>query len=291
MFFIEPFIWMFSVKNFKHHFVYLLLMAAICWGIVYALFMINGSNFFATPNLYLNIAIVIAEIALFLAPILCLTGYYWCLTDNIIGRDLEAKLDSVYNGRSPDLKNVISLPEWDVPRFIWRGIASIFATFIMYIPFTLLMMLIVFNLSLYASFYNLDPMRVIVAVGIVMLLVSLMIPGLLWNYARRDSVVAVLNLPKAIYLMESYPLKYFLNTFLIVVFSIARSFIMRAIVVALGFGALLTTAKAPCNYMQILDSGLLAMYGILIVIGYIIDSYWVFVNSYLLGTIAPPSEY
>lgn len=291
MFLIEPFIWMFSVKNFKHHFVYLLLMAAICWSIVFALFMINGSNFFATPNLYLNIAIVIAEIVLFLAPILCLTGYYWCLTDNIIGRDIEAKLNSVYNGKNPDLKNVITLPEWDIPRFIWRGIASIFATFIMYIPFTLLMILIVFNLSLYAAFYNLDPMQVIIAVGIVMLIVSLLIPGLLWNYARRDSVVAVLNIPKAIYLMESYPLKYFLNSFLIVVFSIARSFIMRAIVVALGFGAILTTNTVPCNCTQFFSETFTTIYAILLVIGYIIDTYLIFVNSYLLGTIAPPSEY
>ena len=290
MFLIEPFIWMFSVKNFKHHFVYLLLFAAICWSLAAVLFMFTD-GFFTTSNLALNIIIIVALVALIVAPILCLTGYFWCLTDNIIDRDLEAKLNSVYNGKMANLKNVITLPDWDIPRFVWRGIASIFASIIMYIPFTLLMFLVVFNLSLLAAVYNLNPMQVIIATYIFVLLFSLLVPGLLWNYARRDSVVAVLNIPKAIYLMESYPGKYFFNSFLIVLFSFARSFAMRAIIIALGFGAAIATTSAPTSFTDLINSAFITVYIALFIIGYVIDTYWIFVNAYLLGTIAPPSEY
>ena len=287
MFLIEPFIWMFSVENFKKHFIYLLLVPVVCWVTVFLMFLCT--NGFTIQNLVLNVVLIVLTIFVLLCPILCLTGYFWCLTDNIIGRNLEAKLNSVYNGKA-DFKNVITLPEWDIPRFIWRGIASWFASVIMYIPIVLVMVFIIFNMSLIASFWNLDPRQMIIAVSIIMIMISLLIPGLLWNYARRDSVVAVLNIPKAIYLMESYPLKYFLNSFLMVVFSIARSFIIRAIMIAIGMGAIFATNTAPNSYADFFNPSFITAYVVSIILGYILDSYWIFANSYLLGTIAPPSE-
>ena len=292
MFLIEPFIWMFSVKNFKHHFAYLLLVAAVCWLLTYLIYFFYR-GYFLTNSILLNIVVIIACVALFLTPFLCLTGYYWCLTDNVIGRTQEAKLNSVYNGKHADLKNVITLPDWDIPRFIWRGIASIFATLIMYIPFTLIMILIVFNLSLLAVMWSLDTQQVTIITFIFVILFTLLIPGLLWNYARRDSVMAVLNIPVAFYLMDCYPGKYFLNSFLIVVFSIVRSLIMRAVVFALGFGTTLTAlyTMSSAQLATLPGTDLVPIFIILLILGYVIDAYWIFVNAYLLGTIAPPSEY
>ena len=291
MFLIEPFIWMFSVNNFKRHFLYLLLVGVVCWSILFAIFNFTGGNFFFTFNLFLNILIVLFEIILFLTPILCITGYFWCLTDNIIGRDTDVLLNSVYIGKTSNLKNIIILPDWNLFRFIWRGIASVVASIIMYIPFVLLMIFVLFNLSVIAAFWNLNNAQIVAAVGILMLVLALLIPGLLWNYARRDSVLAVLNFPKAIYLMESYPKKYFLNTFLIVIFSFARSFIMRVILLALGLGAAFAALSVPNSYAELVGSQFLAACAVCLIVGFIIDTYWIFVNAYLLGTITPPSEY
>ena len=291
MFLIEPFVWMFSVKNFKHHFLYLLLTAAVCWVISVLIFVCTGGNFFITPNLMFNILIIILEVSLILAPVLCLTGYFWCLTDNIINRDTQPELNSVYDGKSANLKNIIELPEWNILKFAWRGIASIVATILMYIPFALVMSYIVFNLSNITAFWNFNNTQAIIVTLIIVILISLLIPGLLWNYARRDSVFAMLNFPKSIYIMESYPKKYFLNSFLIVLFSFARSFVTRAILFSLGYGAMLTTNSVPASYSDLLLSGFITVYIIIFIISYIIDCYWIFVNSYLLGTIAPPSEY
>ncbi len=291
MFLLEPFIWMFSVKNFKRHFLYLLLVGIICWAISFIIFNFIGGDFFFTSNLILNILFILLEIILFLTPILCITGYFWCLTDNAIRRDTDVLLNRVYDGKTSNLKNIIMLPDWNLFRFIWRGIASVFASIIMYIPFVLLMILVLINLSVIASFWNLNNAQITIAIGILMFMLALLIPGLLWNYARRDSVLAVLNFPKAIYLMESYPKKYFLNTFLIVLFSLARSFIIRIILFALGLGAAVTSTAVPNSYAELIGSQFMIACVVCLIVGFIIDTYWIFVNAYLLGTIAPPSEY
>ena len=290
MFLIEPFIWMFKADRFKYHYLFLALTAVICWLLTYLIYLVSG-GFFNSGNFILDIVIIILELALFLAPTLCLTGYFWCLTDNVIGRNLEARYSNVYDGVA-DIVDVIKLPDWDLFRFIWRGIASIFASFIMYIPFSLFLILVIFNLSILAVLWDLDPFQVTIATGIFLLLFVLLIPGLLWNYARRDSVVAVLNIPQAIYLMESYPLKYFFNSFLIVLFSIARSLAIRAVIFALGFGSVLTTTYTSAAQIEsLMSSDIFMIYVIILLVSYVIDAYWIFVNAYLLGTIAPPSEY
>ena len=290
MFLIEPFIWMFRVKNFKYHYFFLTITAIISWLLMYIIYLVSG-GFFTIGNLIYDISILVVEIVLFLVPILCLTGYFWCLTDNIIGRDLEAIFSNVYDGKV-SIKNVIELPEWNIFKFIWRGIASIFASLIMYIPFSLLLILIVCNLSILLVLWDLDPMQVTIATSIFVVLFALLIPGLLWNYGRRDSVVAVLNVPKAIYLMETYPLKYFFNSFLIVLFAVARSYIIRIAIFAIGCGAILTTNfTTPAQLDSLMYSDIFMIYLAILIVGYVVDCYWIFVNAYLLGTIAPPSEY
>ena len=282
MFLIEPFIWMFSVKNFKHHFMYLLLTAAICWFSTFLLFFFS-ERLFSFNSLIINIIVIVSGIFLFLAPFLALTGYFWCLTDNIIGREQEAKLNSIYSG-DKGLKNIITLPEWDLPRFIWRGIASIVASIIMYIPFTIIVVLIIFNLSVIAAFWQLDPMQVTIATFIIMILMALLLPGLLWNYARRDSVVAVLNIPKAIDLLANNASRYLLHTILLIIVYVISSLITSFLSTISGFSE---------NMHALPDATIFTAIKVIFVLlcCHIINIYFIYVYAYVLGTLVPTNEH
>jgi hypothetical protein len=285
---------MFKTEYFKRHFLYLILTAVISWVVFFVY--LFGISFLPVLSPVTDIILKAIAVLIFMTPLLCLTGYFWCLTDNIISRELEPKLNSVYNGKA-DFVNKITLPDWDIPRFVWRGIASIVATIIMYIPFVLLVWLFTFNMGIMTVFLNVSPEMAGIGLFVFILILSFFVPGLLWNYARRDSVVAVLNFPKAVYLVESYPGKYCLNTFLFIIFSIARSLFVRFLAIVLGIAPYLASARGGCKGL----GGCPAISGcptgdillpliVFAVISFIIGVYWLFVNAFLLGTVAPPSE-
>ena len=287
MFLIEPFIWMFKTEYFKRHFLYLILTAVCCWTLFIVYFgftsTLTGLTFVE------DVIIKIIAVLIIIIPLLCITGYFWCLTDNIISREQEPQINNIYDGKA-GFVNKITLPEWDLPRFVWRGVASIVATIIMYIPLALLVIAVAFNIGMITSFWNINPDQAQLCLALLMLFIGFFVPGLLWNYARRDSVFAVLNLPKAIYLTESYPGSYCLNTFLFIVFSILRSLIIRSLAVALGISSYIACANGTPTFTGTPTPDAIIPIIIFAIISFIVGIYWLFVNAYLLGTIAPPSE-
>ncbi len=291
MFFIEPLVWMFKTPNFKQHFFKLIGISFLFWILLFIL-SIFTKNLSTGSDLLSMILIGIAALVLIVLPYLLITGYFWCLTDNIIDRDLDADVNSIYDGRSAKFKNVITLPEWDVPRFIWRGFAAIIATIILCIPFVELCALYLLNQSEISNFWAINTTYASGLLVILILLSGILVPALLWNYARRDSVVAVLNIPKAIYIIGTYTGKYITNAFLFVLYSILQLFLLTGIIML--FGQSIPEVGSLNNLMSILaesSSGLSINVVILNIVGFIICLYRLFVDAYLLGTIAPPSEY
>jgi hypothetical protein len=65
------------------------------------------------------------------------------------------------------------------------------------------------------SFYDSSIMTLLYV--ILFGLVGLLIPALLWNYAKQDSIFAVWNFSKAVHIMGTYFGKYLWNTILFIV--------------------------------------------------------------------------
>lgn len=283
---IEPLIWMFKTEKFKNHFLYFIIISIVCWGISFGLI-----TFSQSPELpyYLivNRILIILGIILMILPFLCLSGYFWCLTENVIDRHQEAKVNSVYNGKAK-FKEIITLPQLDFRRFVWRGIAGIVATIIMELPIILFFCLSSFSLANIVAFWSINPLVAEIIVILAIFLIMSIIPALLWNYARRDSIVATLNLPKAIYIIGTYTGKYIANTFLYILYSLAYGFILYFILGSFG----LAIPQAG-NFGQISDFNILTnqIYVIYFIVNYLMGIYFIYVYAYLLGTIAPPSEY
>ena len=291
MFFIEPLTWMFKTPNFKQHFLRLIGFSFLCWVLLSVLLLIMN-NLSVGAGLISSIIAVIAAIILIIVPGLLITGYFWCLTDNIIDRGLDADINSIYNGRNAKFKNVITLPDWDIKKILWRGVASVVATIILCTPFIELIILFVINQTVITDFWNIDTQFVSIILCVVLLLSVILIPALLWNYARRDSIVAVLNFPKAIYIIATYTGKYLGNAFLFIFYSIIQLFVFIGI--SLLFGTSITEPSQISNCASCLTSlgdGLEIKAVIANIIFFIICVYRLFVDAYLLGTIAPPSEY
>lgn len=103
-------------------------------------------------------------------------------------------------------------------------------------------------------------------------------PALLWNYAYKNSVVAVWNIRKAIYLMGNYPFRYIFNTILFILIAVGSSFVD-------GFAG---------NFMKVAftsgDIIGMVLSALLLFLLSLKNIYLIFVFAYLLGTIAPTSE-
>ncbi len=269
---IEPLIWMFKLPEFKKHFIYL---AAI--GLIF--FVLATCSLYLTffVDFYTNKISMIVFAALIIVPILCLTGYFWCLAENIINRQDCLVANSIFNGKIHMVKN-IKLPNWDFRKFLWRGIASIFATIILYIPCSFVCLKVFNNLN------NLNVSQVMLFC--VLLFIISFIPALLWNYAKRDSVVAVLNIPKATYIMGTYTWRYIFNTILFVLFSVVYASLIYFIAGLLGLDSSIFQLNIDSGQSIIIPIPLMLLF----LISYITSIYWLFVNAFLLGTLAPTSE-
>lgn len=273
----EAFIWMFKAENLKKHLLYFLL--TYCSFFLAAMIFSVAAYFLQKYFIFSILCYLIAAL-LFIAPSLCIQGYFWELTSNIISRDVDIKAANVYNGK---IKQVfkIELPTLNTCKFIWRGIASIVATILMFLPFVMLVVTTYFtgvfllpmvNIGNYESTY-------LTSYLFLYLFLSSFIPALLWNYARQDSVVAVWNIRKAIFIMGNYTGKYIWNTLLFIVF-----YVLNYAVIA-GIGFLLRVydglALDVTAVIRILLFYLLSM---------AVYFYSLYVYAYLLGTIAPPAE-
>ncbi|MBR6127163.1 hypothetical protein IKQ21_05710 [bacterium] len=232
---------------------------------------------FSTANSFFTFAIyTIIAIFVFCAPILFIQGYYWELTSQIIDRSSDIISTNIYAKKVREI-NKITLPEWDVRKYIWRGFASIIATSIMLIPWLAVICLNISQISL----YNMNP-AIRVPLICFAFLFYLLVPGLLWNYAKRDSILAPLNIPKAIYLFGTYTGKYILNIvimFFVYVLDIIITYILDAV---FRFSQIIT---------GITDTKAL-LFSLLIIIPYLILMlvkwlYLVHIHAYLIGTITP----
>lgn len=258
----QAFIWMFKVKDFKKHVLYMFLLGLISYIIALIL------TIFPIPGIGGIIAKVPAAI-LFCLPALFITGYFWNLTEEVINRDWDLMLNNIYDGTVKEYYE-ITLPELSITKNAWRGFASLVAMTLIWIPFGLIAW-IGFTSHSYES---LSPD----AMFIIPIFFGFFFPALMWNYANTNSIFGVWNIRKAIYLMGNYPLKYILNTIIFVIVALINSLIDTLV------GTFLQTAVTNQDILGLVLGGVVVF---LSIIKYL---YFIFVYAYLLGTIAPPSE-
>lgn len=269
----ESFKWMFKNEKFYAHILYLIkvLISAvfIAAALAYTAFAIKDT--YPIPSI---IVAIIAIIPLILVP-LCYQGYFWELTMNIAERKTDISAPNIY--KKWNIKEIVSveLPELSTKKFIWRGFSSIVATLLLIYPIAIL-----FGISLFSikTGFNLNIETMVATYGFAFVFISFFIPALLWNYAVRDSVVAVWNIPKAIHIIGCYTLKYLWNVILLLFVCVAHNFFLIVVSKILEQAAMTN---------DVMNLAALIMYGI---IYYAVYVYLIFVNSYLIGTVAPPSE-
>lgn len=259
----EPFIWIFKYEILKKHFLYLFFFTIICLilapVVTFAIFKfidISGIQYYSA----------VPAIILTLLPILLLQGYFWKLTEAMIEREFDIKSASVYNGKVKEVF-VIEIPQIHALKLIWRGIASIFATIILSLPF---------GLMIYS-----DAVKTLPLVNQLMYYIfwGLFVPALLWNYAHKDSVVAVWNLRKAVYLMGNYPFRYIWKVLLLVLNFAVDYYALSYFIKIFG----LFNLEMSAVYILKLAAVIL-----LALLKYLYDIY---ICAYLLGTLAPVDEY
>lgn len=271
----EPFIWMFKAKNFKKHFLYLFL--SYFKFLVPALLFCYVSLYFRSEPIVFYILLGLAFLSFVAAP-LCVSGYFWELTYTIIHRDLDVKAANIYDGKINIVEN-ITLPELKTFKLIWRGFASIVATILMFLPLVLFLYITgVLNASftdLYRNFefYN-------NAYWLLYIIFLFLVPALLWNYARTNSVVATMDISKAIYVTGNYTFKYIWNIFRYALIYVICSYLISRLIVLLGLQS--------GNFEMSLDYiARLSLFGFII---YVYNLFSLYIYAYLLGTITPPAE-
>ena len=266
---INLFTWMFAHENFKIHVKKFLIFGFL----FYTAGGVLAGTASAMPKDLVTFIVMIAGLLLLAAPSFALQGYYWCLTENVIDRRTEVLADSVYNGKV-GTKESFELPEFDIKKFIWRGIASSVAIFILIIPVVSLLVLCFIGGNSAGEFWNINPLQVNGIYILLFIMIALFFPALLWNYAKRDSVLAVLNIRKAVYIIGNYPFRYLRNVILI--------FVLMLIV------------NTPISLITFAIKSLFGtgtVYLILSNIFYFLAGiYMLFVFAYLHGTITPPGE-
>ena len=213
----------------------------------------------------------IISFIIFAIPFLLVQGYFWELTECIISRNWDIKASNIYNGKIKNVFNV-ELPEINTLRFIWRGIASIVATTLMFLPFGLM----IFSGALAVGISDLPRESFI----FLYLFIISFIPALLWNYASTNSVFAVWNIRKAIYLMGNYTGKYILNIILFILFYTIDYALLFLASILLGLNINSTD----------ITSTKIVLFIIWVTFAYVKYFYSLYVYAYLLGTIAPPHE-
>lgn len=270
----KPFSWMFKTENFKKRF-WQLFITFICFYTL-SIVVYYGKDFFAVDladKQFTNIVSIILYLTAFLIP----QGYFWELTSNIISRKVDIVASNVYSGKIKQC-DIIELPEFKIKDLFWRGIASIVASFITFAPFILLMHSISFTEVFELPILNIEILKNIYFACLLFLIIVFLIclPGLLWNYSYRNSIVAGLNIFKAIYLLETYPLKYITNTLTFIVFYIVNCSILIKL-----------------DYLILSNNLLQETYIVFLGLNIVIQLLYIYslhVYAYLLGTIAPPSE-
>lgn len=261
--------WMFQQKNFVKHISFLCFASIFSYILMIAFAYIT--NFYSKGSLEYNVILGISTF-FFCVPILLFQGYFWNMTENIIDRKEDLVINDVYDGIAK--KNyIIELPDLNFFKLVWRGIASIVAGVLSLLPYYLLIFF-----AIIAGTFTLLPPWILVVIYIFYIL---LFPALFWNYAKENSVFAVLDILKAGRIIDSAGWKYFLT---IIFFLIVNG--IGFIIDYFFYSTFLVSAgKLEIEYLANLS---LLIYAIFIGIKTIYTTY---VNSYLLGTLAPTSEY
>ena len=278
--FIQPFTWMFKSERFGKHLSLLLITAFLCIII-----------YFILGNLLSNsIYLKFIQHSIILTIILIFSGYFWCLTGNVIERTDDIVVDNIHNG-VVKIRHIIELPKSNILRFLWRGIASIVATLTLFFPIICLYMKFVNDAHLIKNFWGLSQQQINFISYIVLLLLIILLPGLLWNYASKDSVFAMLDIKKAIFIMECYTKKYILNIVADIIFLTIQFYCIKFILSKIGIDIILnfTNNQFYTGTHSIFTIEPFTV--VLIIINMILFIYTLFVLSFLLGTITPPNEY
>ena len=278
---IEPFIWMFKAKNFVKRFLQLLVSVFIFLFLAMFLCCIGTS----VPVIYQKwlylLAAVLPVLLMFLVQ-----GYFWELTAKIISRDEDIVAANVYSGKIKSIF-IIELPDFKPLVFLWRGFASLIASILMFVPFVLLVTSSLYTQFFFMPYDNIAFYHRIYAISynVIYFLFFALIPAMLWNYAKQNSIVAVWNFPKAFYLLENYPFKYIFNTVLFILFYLFNYFILSLLMVlySINIKSFLVFSYVS-SFMSCLP------FFIFVLFVYIIYLYSLHVYAYLLGTIAPVSE-
>ena len=273
MFLIEPFVWMFKIAEFKQHIKFLSLYIAI--SVAVAFFALNIFIVFRLSGTTALVSIIafslsIVQLSLFLS------GYFWDLAQNIINRDTDVVAANIYDRKIKTVEK-ITLPEIKVLNMIWRGFASIIATILMFIPYIMLSILCIAP-TLFIPGGNAN-IAAISPIALVIMTI-LLCPALLWNYAKRNSVVAVWNIPKAVYIIGNYPFRYIGKMLLIGIIYFVLSFASSALAAVLAI-------NKPETISDFSNINLMLIY---FVISQFVCLYFLYVYAYLIGTIAPPEE-
>lgn len=267
----EAFYWIFKTEGVKQQIFYLLGRT----GILIALYLIIIALSFLNP-----ILLIVNPILLFIFGLLiCFlwSGYYWELTEQIIGRDFDVVASTVYDGRIKNKYN-IELPELSFKKFIWRGFASFIATLILIVPYVLLIAAGIYSIKIGSENALLGNIRSYLPIVAAIALSIFLFPALMWNYAVRNSIIAVLNIRKAIFIIGNYTGKYLWNVFLMFALNILIN----------GIFLIAENSFLAIGYF---NTNLAKVFLIFVVLVHFITViYQMFVNAYLLGTITPPAE-
>ena len=266
---LEPFIWMFKISGIKKHCIYLYsVFIAFFTFFGFLTYLLNSIDSLLFFKSYINIIWFICLLLLFLF----FQGYFFNLVENIIMRDWDIESSAIYTKKVKTIFK-ISLPELYFFKILWRGIASSVAIVLLLLPFILLVTTsnAVFVLSKLSSFFVL----------LIDLFLVLFFPALLWNYSIRNSIVAVFNYRKAIYIMGNYTGSYIKNILLGIIYYLIDGWIINFIVNIF--------AKNRIFFAE--HHGINLVYGLILLLIFFTNYiYSLYVNAYLLGTIAPIDE-
>ena len=274
---IKPLYWMFKTENFREHVFYLIFR--ILFFLILTFILLICSNTI-NDTLISQISYLFAIISL-LMPTLMLQGYFWELTERIINRETDITASNIYAKHSIKEIETIELPELGTAKFVWRGIASIVASLMLLYPLILFVIFTFFTSGESFKLLMFDNTQIIMTYIGLYCFIGLFVPALMWNYANRNSVFAVWNLPKAIHIMGTYPFRYLFKVIQFLLFAAILYYIN--IIIASAFG-ITSSHSIGKDFLQ--NSIALIYCGIT----FILNIYSIFVNAYILGTLAPKEE-
>ena len=267
---------MFKIPEFKKHFLTIAIINILALIVAYY-------------SLFLDVVLPIKALiflGLCFFPLLINFGYFWESIHNIIERRVEHEFTNVYS-KNYKQSIIIELPELNLFKLVWRGISGIVASIVVIIPISLL----VYNSMTTNNAVNVQQNPMMQTVAIIFY--STFLPALFWNYAKNNSIVSMLNIPKVVYIMGNYTLSYIVKTFAIVALACVNSLIDKFIINQSGILDVFSIWKDNASLYEIFKTPDASFLIILIFLAVLQlkTFYFALVNAYLLGTLVPCEEY